>query len=38
MSSAEALVDAARAGDPAAAKSAVGALKVPYSKFFLKFG
>ena len=38
MSSTEALVDAARAGDPAAAKSAVGALKVPYSKFFLKFG
>ena len=32
------LVNAARSGDVEAAKKAVGALKVPYSKFFLKFG
>lgn len=29
---------AARTGDDAAIKTAVGGLKVPYSKFFLKFG
>ena len=29
---------AARSGDAAALKAAVGGLKVPYSKFFLKFG
>jgi len=29
---------AARSGDDAALKAAVGGLKVPYSKFFLKFG
>ena len=34
----EAFVGAARAGDPAAVKAAVGNLKAPYSKFFLKFG
>ena len=32
------LVNAARSGDVEAAKKAVGSLKVPYSKFFLKFG
>ena len=36
--SVEAFVGAARAGDPAAVKAAVGNLKAPYSKFFLKFG
>jgi hypothetical protein len=36
--SVEALIAAARAGDPAAAKAAVDGLKVPYSKLFLKFG
>ncbi len=33
-----ALVEAARAGDPEQVKAAVGGLKVPYSKLFLKFG
>ncbi len=33
-----ALSDAARNGDAAAAKAALGNLKVPYSKLFLKFG
>ncbi len=33
-----ALANAARTGDAAAAKSALGGLKVPYSKLFLKFG
>lgn len=32
------LLAAARAGDDAALKAAVDGLKVPYSKFFLKFG
>ncbi len=32
------LANAARSGDPAATKSALGGLKVPYSKLFLKFG
>ena len=32
------LANAARAGDPAATKSALDGLKVPYSKLFLKFG
>jgi len=32
------LTEAARSGDAAAAKSALGNLKVPYSKLFLKFG
>lgn len=32
------LTAAAHSGDPAAAKSALGGLKVPYSKLFLKFG
>ncbi len=38
MASVTSLGEAARSGDPAAAKSAVDSLKVPYSKFFLKFG
>jgi hypothetical protein len=38
QASVDQLVTAARAGDEAAIKAAVGALKVPYSKFFLKFG
>ena len=38
QASVDALVTAARAGDDAAIKAAVGGLKVPYSKFFLKFG
>ena len=29
---------AARSGDEAALRSAIGGLKVPYSKLFLKFG
>jgi hypothetical protein len=33
-----ALANAARSGDAAAAKTALGNLKVPYSKLFLKFG
>ena len=32
------LSQAARTGDAAAAKAALGGLKVPYSKLFLKFG
>jgi hypothetical protein len=36
--SVDALVAASRAGDAAAAKSAVDGLKVPYAKLFLKFG
>ena len=32
------LAEAARGDDPAAAKSALDGLKVPYSKLFLKFG
>jgi hypothetical protein len=32
------LVDAARGGDPAAAKKALQALKGPYSRMFLRFG
>jgi hypothetical protein len=38
MTSVTALRAAARAGDAAAAKQAVNALKPAYSKFFLKFG
>jgi len=38
MQSVEALQAATRAGDAAAAKAAVGGLKVPYSKLFAKFG
>jgi hypothetical protein len=38
QASVDQLVAAARAGDDAAIKAAVGGLKVPYSKFFLKFG
>jgi hypothetical protein len=38
QASVDALLTAARAGDEAAIKAAVGGLKVPYSKFFLKFG
>lgn len=36
--SVSALGEAARKGDPAQAKAALEGLKVPYSKFFLKFG
>jgi hypothetical protein len=36
--SVDALQSAVHAGDAAAAKAAVGGLKVPYSKFFVKFG
>ncbi len=38
MDSVTALSDAARNSDAAAAKAALGGLKVPYSKLFLKFG
>ena len=38
QASVDALLAAARAGDEAAIKAAVGGLKVPYSKLFLKFG
>ncbi len=38
QASVDQLVTAARAGDEAAIMTAVGGLKVPYSKFFLKFG
>lgn len=38
QASVDQLVAAARTGDEAAIKTAVGGLKVPYSKFFLKFG
>lgn len=38
QASVDQLLAAARAGDDAAIKAAVGGLKVPYSKFFLKFG
>jgi hypothetical protein len=38
QASVDQLVTAARAGDEAAIKTAVDGLKVPYSKFFLKFG
>jgi len=38
MTSVMALQEAARAGDDAAAKQAVNALKPAYSKFFLEFG
>ena len=38
VASAAAFQDAARAGDVVAAKAAIAGLKVPYSKFFLKFG
>lgn len=38
MTSVTTLQEAARAGDAAAAKQAVNALKPAYSKFFLKFG
>jgi hypothetical protein len=38
MTSVTTLREAARAGDAAAAKQAVNALKPAYSKFFLKFG
>ncbi|RYI13400.1 MAG: hypothetical protein EON48_12535 [Acetobacteraceae bacterium] len=38
QASVDQLLTAARAGDAAAIKAAVGGLKVPYSKFFLKFG
>jgi hypothetical protein len=36
--STDALLAAARAGDEAGLRAAVAGLKVPYSKFFLKFG
>lgn len=38
QASVDQLLTAARAGDEAGIKAAVGGLKVPYSKFFLKFG
>lgn len=38
QASVDQLVTAARSGDDAGIKAAVGGLKVPYSKFFLKFG
>ncbi|MFM7445641.1 MAG: hypothetical protein ACKO2N_17320 [Tabrizicola sp.] len=38
QASVDQLLTAARAGDDAAIRAAVGGLKVPYSKFFLKFG
>lgn len=38
QASVDQLLAAARAGDDAAIKAAAGGLKVPYSKFFLKFG
>jgi hypothetical protein len=38
QTSVDQLLSAARAGDDDAIKAAVGGLKVPYSKFFLKFG
>jgi hypothetical protein len=38
QASVDQLAAAARAGDDAAIKAAIGGLKVPYSKFFLKFG
>ena len=38
QASVDQFVTAARAGDDSALKAAVGGLKVPYSKFFLKFG
>lgn len=38
QASVDQLLAAARAGDEAAIKTAIGGLKVPYSKFFLKFG
>lgn len=38
QASVAALVEAVRSGDAAAVKAAVGGLKVPYSKFFVKFG
>ncbi len=38
QASVDKFLTAARAGDDAALKAAVGGLKVPYSKFFLKFG
>ncbi|MGE0586851.1 MAG: hypothetical protein AB7O39_17110 [Flavobacteriaceae bacterium] len=36
--SVDSFVAAARAGEPGAVKAAIDGLKVPYSKFFLKFG
>lgn len=38
QTSVDQFVDAARSGDDAALLEAIGALKVPYSKLFLKFG
>lgn len=38
QTSVDPFVDAARSGDDAALLAAIGALKVPYSKLFLKFG
>ncbi|MGO4910378.1 hypothetical protein ACEN2J_18880 [Pseudorhodobacter sp. W20_MBD10_FR17] len=38
LASVDALLTAARAADEAAVKAAIGGLKVPYSKLFLKFG
>ena len=38
QTSVDQFVDAARSGDDAALLAAIGALKVPYSKLFLKFG
>lgn len=38
LASVAALREAARAGDPAAAKAALAGLKAPYSKLFLRFG
>jgi hypothetical protein len=38
QASVDAFLGAARAGDDTALKAAIGGLKVPYSKLFLKFG
>mgnify|MGYP001036458610 CR=1 FL=1 len=38
VDSVTALSTAAHGGDPAAAKAALGHIKAPYSKLFLKFG
>lgn len=38
LASVAALQEAARAGDAAAAKAALGALKMPYAKLFARFG
>lgn len=38
QASVAAFLEATRGGDPDAVRAAMGGLKVPYSKFFLKFG